>query len=194
MKEGSWSISRFKGLGEMNAEQLWETTMNPETRRLVRVALDPKPTKVREIFAKLMGKGEAEEPARMDGSRKPWRSTSECSQGRQTWRLNKGDEAKPSDARLKVTLPPRTGQLDKVTWLAGEGQIHVGSRRPPPASPTTRQGEGNAVERSPRRTGNGTFQRYAARWQRPAPALTLTTATTRRRSRSSPSAPISSTR
>src|SRR6195952_2804115 len=42
-KEGvaakSWSISRFKGLGEMSAEQLWETTMNPDTRRLSQVAL-----------------------------------------------------------------------------------------------------------------------------------------------------------
>jgi topoisomerase IV subunit B len=60
LKEGVWSISRFKGLGEMNAEQLWETTMNPDTRRLMPVSygvLDRAQTTAR--FTMLMGKGEA---------------------------------------------------------------------------------------------------------------------------------------
>ncbi len=60
LREGSWSISRFKGLGEMSAEQLWDTTMNPDTRRLMRVgygALDARATT--EMFDMLMGKGES---------------------------------------------------------------------------------------------------------------------------------------
>jgi len=60
VKENGWSIARFKGLGEMNAEQLWETTMNPDTRRLLPVALGEfNQTASEARFTMLMGKGEA---------------------------------------------------------------------------------------------------------------------------------------
>lgn len=60
VKDGAWAISRFKGLGEMNAIQLWETTMNPDTRRLLPVALGEFDQEFSEArFNMLMGKGEA---------------------------------------------------------------------------------------------------------------------------------------
>ena len=59
-RENSWTLSRFKGLGEMNAEQLWDTTLNPETRRLLPVAWGAVDFLATEgSFNKLMGKGEA---------------------------------------------------------------------------------------------------------------------------------------
>lgn len=60
VKDGAWNIARFKGLGEMSAEQLWETTMNPDTRRLLPVAIGELGQKASEDrFTMLMGKGEA---------------------------------------------------------------------------------------------------------------------------------------
>lgn len=60
VREGVWRISRFKGLGEMSAEQLWDTTMNPDTRRLAPVRYGaPGTDNTRQMFNMLMGKGEA---------------------------------------------------------------------------------------------------------------------------------------
>jgi DNA gyrase subunit B len=52
-KEGI-QVSRFKGLGEMNAEELWETTMNPENRVLVQVGVDDAAL-ADQVFSMLMG-------------------------------------------------------------------------------------------------------------------------------------------
>lgn len=54
MGRKSCSIQRYKGLGEMNAEQLWSTTMNPETRTLLQVSMDDL-FEADEIFTVLMG-------------------------------------------------------------------------------------------------------------------------------------------
>ena len=54
MKQAGVTISRFKGLGEMDAEQLWETTMNPENRVLIKVKIEDA-ERADAIFTKLMG-------------------------------------------------------------------------------------------------------------------------------------------
>ncbi len=69
VRETAFSISRFKGLGEMNPDQLKDTTMHPDTRRLLQVQIpEPAHSETRAIFVKLMGKGEA-------ASRRAWMET-----------------------------------------------------------------------------------------------------------------------
>ena len=66
IKPSAYSISRFKGLGEMNPDQLKDTTLHPDTRRLMQVRIpDLERHDTENIFIKLMGKGEA-------ASRRAW--------------------------------------------------------------------------------------------------------------------------
>lgn len=53
-KEDSVTIQRYKGLGEMNATQLWETTMNPDTRTLKLVTIE-NAAEADRVFSMLMG-------------------------------------------------------------------------------------------------------------------------------------------
>ena len=54
MAKKDLSIQRYKGLGEMNPEQLWETTMNPDKRTLLQVRIDDT-VETDEMFTVLMG-------------------------------------------------------------------------------------------------------------------------------------------
>src|SRR5487761_1983405 len=60
MDEGKWAVSRFKGLGEMSPEQLWETTLNPDTRRMLPVQVEDVALAAdRSVFNMMMSKENA---------------------------------------------------------------------------------------------------------------------------------------
>jgi topoisomerase IV subunit B len=59
VKGGAWAVSRFKGLGEMSPEQLWETTLNPDTRRMLPVRFQEETGADRDVFNMMMAKENA---------------------------------------------------------------------------------------------------------------------------------------
>ena len=54
VKQAGVTLSRFKGLGEMDADQLWETTMNPDNRVLIQVRVEDA-EEADAVFSRLMG-------------------------------------------------------------------------------------------------------------------------------------------
>ncbi len=69
VRDTAYSISRFKGLGEMNPDQLKDTTLHPDTRRLLQVRIpEDRAADTESVFLKLMGKSEA-------ASRRAWMET-----------------------------------------------------------------------------------------------------------------------
>jgi topoisomerase-4 subunit B len=59
MREDSWSVSRFKGLGEMSPDQLWDTTLNPDTRRVLQVTFEDVMEESMDIFGMMMARENA---------------------------------------------------------------------------------------------------------------------------------------
>jgi topoisomerase-4 subunit B len=59
VKTGAWTVSRFKGLGEMSPEQLWETTLNPDTRRVLPVSVEDGLDVSNEVFNMMMARENA---------------------------------------------------------------------------------------------------------------------------------------
>jgi len=68
VKEVSWAVSRFKGLGEMSPDQLWETTLNPDTRRVLRVSFEGNVEQSLDIFSMMMARENS-------GQRRSWMET-----------------------------------------------------------------------------------------------------------------------
>src|SRR2546426_8744684 len=148
VKEGAWEISRFKGLGEMSPEQLWETRMNPDSRRLVRMVFDPKGIKkARETFELLMDSGEAE--GRRNWMKQHWKTVEADIEIRDRPRFpgdNNGDEKKDqakADVGTGVQGPRAVARQSEARQsdARGQGTLYVGGGGPHRRCRRSRQGQ-----------------------------------------------------